>query len=886
MPKTGNQMRELFLDYFRRQGHQVVASSSVVPKDDPSLLFTNAGMVQFKNCFLGQDKRDYVRAATCQKCFRVSGKHNDLENVGRTPRHHTFFEMLGNFSFGDYFKPDAVRFAWELLTQGYGLDPERLWVSVHEKDDDAALLWEKEVGVRPGRIVRLGDKDNFWAMGDTGPCGPCSEIHIDQGPDAGCGEAGCAVGCDCDRFLELWNLVFMQYDRDVSGKMTPLPKPSIDTGMGLERITATVQGKLSNYDSDIFQPILHRAAELAGTSYGAGPESDVSLRVIADHARACAILVGDGVLPSNEGRGYVLRRILRRAARHGRKLGLQKPFLHLVAQTVIDQMGGAYPNLLESRPFVDKVIVSEEERFGETLDTGLKLLTDALAEARAKGQSTLGGEVAFKLYDTYGFPLDLTQTILEEEGFGGVDEAAFQAAMQEQKTRSRAAWKGSGEEGISPALAALRAQGVKTAFTGYDGLEGRSPVLLLLVEGQEAQAIGVGQVAEVVTAQTPFYGETGGQVGDVGQITGPHGKARVLDTQRPGGELIVHQVEVIEGVIAQGEELTLTVDGQARGAIAANHTATHLLHAALRQRLGEHVKQAGSLVSPERLRFDFSHFQAMTPEDIRAVERSVNAGIRQNIALDTQVMDLNEAMQSGAMALFEERYGDRVRLVCIPGVSKELCGGTHAGRTGDIGLFKIVGESSVAAGVRRVEALTGGAALEAVLAQEDELARAAAALKGARSEVADKAQKLTQALKEREREVEALKTRLAGAGSRDLLADAVEIAGVKVLAARVEADNPKALRELSDSLRDRIGSGIVVLGAEGEGKALLLALVTKDLVGRFHAGNLVKVLAPLVGGGGGGRPDLAQAGGQNPAALDQALAQVPELVAAQAQGAK
>ncbi len=885
MAKSGNEIRALFLDYFRRQAHQVVASSSVVPKDDPSLLFTNAGMVQFKNCFLGQDKRDYVRAATCQKCFRVSGKHNDLENVGRTPRHHTFFEMLGNFSFGDYFKPDAVRFAWELLTQGYGLDPARLWVSVHEKDDDAALLWEKEVGVRPERIVRLGDKDNFWAMGDTGPCGPCSEIHIDQGPEVGCGRPDCAVGCDCDRFLELWNLVFMQYDRDASGQMTPLPKPSIDTGMGLERITATVQGKQSNYDSDIFQPILHRAAELAGLTYGAGPETDISLRVIADHARACAILVGDGVLPSNEGRGYVLRRILRRAARHGRKIGLQKPFLHLVAQEVISQMGGVYPNLQESRVFVDKVIVSEEERFGETLDTGLRLLTEAVAEAKAQGRDTLTGEVAFKLYDTYGFRLDLTLTILEEEGFGGVDEEGFQAAMHQQKTRSRASWKGSGEEGISQALAALRAQGFKTVFVGYQGLTGRSTAQLLLVEGQEVQAIGVGQLAEVITPQTPFYGETGGQVGDVGMMIGAKGRAKVLDTVKPGGELIVHRVEVVEGVLSQGEELSLSVDGGARGATAANHTATHLLHAALRQRLGEHVKQAGSLVSPERLRFDFSHFQAMTPEDIREVERLVNAAIRQNIALVTTEMDLEQAMQSGAMALFEERYGDRVRLVQIPGVSKELCGGTHTQRTGDIGLFKIISESSVAAGVRRVEALSGGVALEAVLAMEEELGRAAAALKGARSEVADKAQKLSQALKEREREVETLKTRLAGAGSRDLLADAVEIAGAKVLAVQVESDNPKALRELSDSLRDRIGSGIVVLGAAAEGKALLLALVTKDLVGRFHAGNLVKALAPMVGGGGGGRPDLAQAGGQNPAALAEALAKVPELVAAQAQKA-
>ncbi len=881
MAKTGNELRQLFLDYFARQGHQVVPSSTLVPKDDPSLLFTNAGMVQFKQVFLGQDKRDYVRAATSQKCFRASGKHNDLENVGRTPRHHTFFEMLGNFSFGDYFKQKAVLYAWELLTQGYGLDPTRLWVSVHEKDDEAARIWENEVGVAPSRIVRLGDADNFWSMGDTGPCGPCSEIHIDQGPEIGCGRPDCAVGCDCDRYLELWNLVFMQYNRDASGTMTPLPKPSIDTGMGLERITATVQGKKSNYDSDIFAPVLAAAGDLAGIAYGAGADSDVSLRVIADHARACSFLVADGIMPSNEGRGYVLRRILRRACRHGRKLGLTKPFLHQVAHTVARQMQGVYPSLEDSIAFVDKVIVTEEERFGETLDTGLRLLSDAVAEAKAKGQTALSGEVAFKLYDTFGFPLDLTMTIVEEDGFK-VDEAGFTAAMGEQRSRSRAAWKGSGEEEMPPALSALRAQGFSTAFLGYQGLKAESQAALILVEGQEFELVGVGQKADLVAFKTPFYGEAGGQTGDVGRISGPHGEAEVLATSKPGGEIIVHHIEVTKGAINKGDKLRMEVDQVSRNATAANHTATHLLHAALRRRLGEHVKQAGSMVSPERLRFDFSHFQAMTQEDIRSVEREVNAGIRANLAVCTTVMDLDEAVKTGAMALFEERYGDKVRLVEIEGVSKELCGGTHAGRTGDIGLFKVVSESSVAAGVRRLEALTGAAAVEAVLALEDELNRAAAAMKSGRGEVADKAAKLQAALKEREREVETLKTRLAGAGSRDLLQDAVMVEGVKLLATVVPADNPKALRELSDNLREKIGSGVVVLGAEAEGKALLLAMVSKDLVGRFHAGELIKALAPLVGGGGGGRPDLAQAGGQNPAGLKEALAKAPELVAAQA----
>ncbi len=877
MAKTGNEIRQLFLDYFARQGHQTVASSALTPKDDPSLLFTNAGMVQFKQVFLGQDKRAYTRAATCQKCFRASGKHNDLENVGRTPRHHTFFEMLGNFSFGDYFKAKAVVFAWELLTQGYGLDPARLWVSVHEKDDEAAQLWQSEVGVSPQRIVRLGDADNFWSMGDTGPCGPCSEIHIDQGPNVGCGRPDCAVGCDCDRYLELWNLVFMQYNRDASGVMTSLPKPSIDTGMGLERITATVQGKLSNYDGDIFTPILARAGELAGIAYGQDPVSDVSLRVVADHARACAFLIADGIMPSNEGRGYVLRRILRRAARHGRKLGLMKPFLHQVALAVMDQMAPVYAGLAESRAFVDKIIVGEEERFGETLDTGLKLLTEALEEAKAKGDNTLSGQVAFKLYDTFGFPLDLTMTIVEEEGFG-VDEAGFELAMGEQRSRSRASWKGSGEEELPPALAAWRAAGHATAFLGYEGLTASAPAELILVEGQPVERVGVGQEAQLVTAKTPFYGEAGGQSGDVGSLSGPLGKAKVLATAKPGGEIIVHHILVSEGSLGQGEMLELAVDTPSRAATAANHTATHLLHAALRHHLGEHVKQSGSMVSPARLRFDFSHFQAMTPAELRAVETEVNAGIRANIALNTTVMDLEEAMRTGAMALFEERYGEQVRLVEIPGVSKELCGGTHAGRTGDIGLFKIVAESSVAAGVRRLEALTGAGALEAVQAMEDELGLAAAALKTPRSEVAERVNRLLASLKERERDLDTLKARLAGAGSRDMLQEAVEIDGVKVLATQVEADNPKALREVADSLRERLGSGVLVLGAQAEGKAMLLAAVSKDLTSRFHAGNLVKTLAPLVGGSGGGRPDMAQAGGQNPAGLAQALAQAVELI--------
>ncbi len=879
MALSGNQIRQKFLDYFRQRGHKVVASSSIVPKDDPSLLFTNAGMVQFKRLFVGQEKRDYSRATTCQKCFRASGKHNDLENVGRTPRHHTFFEMLGNFSFGDYFKKEAVTYGWELLTQDFGLDPDKLWVSVHQSDDEAEELWRKEVGVPSQRIVRLGDEENFWAMGDTGPCGPCSEIHIDQGPEVGCGRPQCAVGCDCDRYLELWNLVFMQYQRDASGQMTPLPAPSIDTGMGLERIAAVVQGKLSNYESDLFMPIIQRACQVAEVEFQQDPETDVSLRVIADHARACTFLIADGILPSNEGRGYVLRRILRRAARHGRKLGLDRPFLHQVAGTVMDQMQGAYPQLKDSRAFVHKVIQAEEERFGETLDTGLKILSEAVAETKARGGEVLAGEVAFKLYDTYGFPLDLTMTIVEEEGLA-VDQDGFQRAMEGQKSRSRAAWKGSGEEELPPALARLSARGFATEFTGYQGLDTLSRVELLLVDGREVDRVEAGQRAELVTPQTPFYGQAGGQAGDIGWIKSPGGgRARVRDTQKPGGSIIVHQVEVKEGVIKKGDPVSLLVDGDTRRATAANHTATHLLHAALRRVLGEHVKQAGSLVTPQRLRFDFSHFQALTPEELREVERMVNQGIRANLELCTTVTDMDQALASGAMALFEERYGEKVRLVEIPGLSKELCGGTHTNRTGDIGMFKIVSESSVAAGVRRVEALTGARALEAVQEAEARLLRAARALKTSPDQVDERAAKLLATLKEKERELESLKARLAGAGSRDLLQDAREIKGVKVLATQVEVDNPKAMRELSDTLRQRIGSGVVVLGARaGDKKAMLLALVTDDLTDRIKAGQLVKELAPLVGGGGGGRPDLAQAGGQNPQGLAQALAQVPRLV--------
>ncbi len=877
--KSGHELRQVFLNYFQSHGHRIVKSASLVPQDDPSLLFTNAGMVPFKKTFLGQDPRDYKRAVTCQKSFRASGKHNDLENVGFTPRHHTFFEMLGNFSFGDYFKKDAITFGWDLLTNGYGLPADKLWVSVHHSDDEAEKLWQTEAGVPLSRIVRLGDEDNFWAMGDTGPCGPCSEIHIDLGESYGCGKPTCAVGCDCSRYLELWNLVFMQYNRDASGTLNPLPAPSIDTGMGLERIAAVVQGKFSNYDSDLFTPIINRASDLCRIDYGHNPDSDTSLRVVADHARACAFLVGDGVLPSNEGRGYVLRRILRRAARHGRKLGLTRPFLHLVALEVVEQMGEVYPELRENRVFINKVVLSEEERFGETLDTGLKMLSDTIANLKAKGAGTLSGEDAFKLYDTYGFPLDLTMTIVREEGLG-IDEPGFETAMEEQKNRSRAAWKGSGDEALPEALSELRSTGFRSAFVGYDDLQGESEIGLMLRNGKVASCLEAGQEGEIVTGRSPFYGASGGQVGDTGIIEGASGRAQVTDTARPGGDLIVHKVKVEQGSFTSGQRVKLSVNAERRQAIKANHTATHLLQAALRQVLGEHVKQAGSLVSDESLRFDFSHFHALSKEEIAKVEALVNQGIWRNYEVQTTLMSLDEAVRSGATALFEERYGESVRVVAVPGVSRELCGGTHVERSGDIGQFRIVGESSVAAGVRRIEGITREPAFKLSQKQSEMLGATASTLKCGQDEIIERIKRLQSGLKEKDREMEAMKVRMAtGGGGADLLARLEEVNGLKRVVASIGQADPKALREMADNLRGRLASGVAVLGATTEdGKALLLALVSQDLTKRFHAGNIIKELAPLVGGGGGGRPDLAQAGGNEPAGLESALKRAREIL--------
>ena len=884
---TAAQIRDAFLRFFEARGHRRVASSALVPQSDPTLLFTNAGMVQFKDVFTGREKREYRRATTSQKCVRAGGKHNDLENVGFTARHHTFFEMLGNFSFGDYFKRDAVAWAWEFVTspEWLAVPVDRLAATVFAGegsipwDEEAFQFWSAQ-GVPEDRIFKLGAKDNFWAMGETGPCGPCSEIHYFQGGDFPCAEekAGRAcqgVACDCDRWLEIWNLVFMQFERSQEGGLTPLPRPSIDTGAGLERIAAVVQGKRSNYETDLFQNIIRSIEKVAGKRYGGGEDDDVSMRVIADHARATTFLVGDGVLPSNEGRGYVLRRIMRRAIRHGKRLGMERLFLAAVCGAVIDEMGSAYPETRENRPFIEKVALTEEESFRRTLDKGLSILEEEMGRLAAAGQETIPGEVAFQLYDTFGFPMDLTRTIAAERGLR-VDEPGFDRNMAEQRARSE--WKGSGEAAVGDLHKQIANELGEVRFLGYDGPTAQAEVKALVVKGGRAARARQGDEVEVVTDATPFYGESGGQVGDVGSIASRRGRVTVKDAQRPVPGLIVHLGQVTEGEIAVGDLVELSVDDARRDLVRANHSATHLLQHALRERLGEHVKQAGSVVAPDHLRFDFSHFQPLTPEEVREIETMVNDLVRRNEATDTSVLELEEARKTGAMMIFGEKYGDRVRVVRI-GPSKELCGGTHVRRTGDIAFFKIASEESIAAGVRRIVACTGPKAVELAQRTEDELRRSAALLKAGTFEVAAKIEQAQKRLRELERALEEAKSKVATAQSGDLVSQAREVNGVKVLAARVEGDG-NALRELADKLRDKLARGVVALGSEQDGKAVLLVAVTKDLTGRLKAGDLVKEAARLVGGKGGGKPDLAQAGGPDPAGLDKALAKVVELVRA------
>ncbi len=871
-----SQIRTAFLKFFEEKNHATVKSSSLVPHDDPSLLFTNSGMVQFKRTFLGEERRPYTRAASSQKCMRAGGKHNDLENVGRTARHHTFFEMLGNFSFGDYFKEEAVDYAWGFLTGLMGLPADKLYATIHEGDEhmnlgvdeEARTLWEKFLPRE--RILAFPTKDNFWSMGETGPCGPCSEILIDQGPSMGCGSPECKPGCDCDRYLELWNLVFMQFNRREDGILEPLPKPSIDTGMGLERIAAVIQKVPSNYDTDVFSPMRQRITELTGYKYGTDAEKDVSVKVIADHSRAAAFLIGDGILPSNEGRGYVLRRVLRRALRHGRFLGLNRPFLHEVAVSVMHSMEDAYPELLESRSFITRVILHEEERFNETLDHGLSLLQEEIRVLQAENRKIIPGALVFKLYDTFGFPIDII-TDMGRDLQMETDEAGFNELMEKQREQSRLHWKGSGERDVSEVYRHLAAEGVVTKFLGHESLEGESSIRALVHGGQPVSEVVDGMDVEVVTQETPFYGASGGQVGDVGEISGSHGRIVVLDTHKLPGDIFVHMGKVEGGPFHVGDVVRLSVDAAARQDTALHHTATHILHAVLRSVLGDHVKQAGSLVAPDRLRFDFTHFASLTHQEFSEIERRVNDEIRRNLDLEVHVMNLDQALKAGAMALFEEKYGDSVRVVEIPGFSQELCGGTHTHRTGDIGLFVIVQEMGIAAGVRRIEALAGRRALDHIRRQREALLEVSALLKASPQELVERIEKLVAQQRQTERELEALKASLTSQRSQDLLDAAEDWNGAKVLVTQVETDDPKVLREMNDRFKNRLQRGIIVLGAAHGQKAFLLAGVTPDLTEKIRAGDLIREIAREVGGSGGGRPDMAQAGGTQPEKLSQAL---------------
>ena len=857
------EIREAFLAFFEQQGHTRVPSSSLVPANDPTLLFTNAGMNQFKDTFLGTDPRPYVRAASSQRCVRAGGKHNDLENVGYTARHHTFFEMLGNFSFGDYFKREAIQFAWTFLTDVMGLPPERLWVTVHISDDEAADIWLKEIGVSPERFSRL-DEDNFWQMGDTGPCGPCSELFYDHGPDVPGGPPG-SEGDDLDRYIEIWNLVFMQFNRDAAGELHPLPSPSVDTGMGLERIAAVMQGVHSNYEIDLFQALIKSAADILGVR----DLEHNSLRVIADHIRSCAFLIVDGVLPGNEGRGYVLRRIIRRAVRHGNKLGASGPFFHRLVATLAQQMGDAYPELVARQTQVEQALLAEEEQFAKTLDNGMQILDEALADLQG---SEIPGELVFKLYDTYGFPTDLTNDIARERGLS-LDMAGYDAAMARQRSRSQES--GSFKVDYS---SVLTLEG-STRFTGYDSVTGQGRVTALLRDGRQVDSLSADESGVVVLDSTPFYGESGGQVGDCGQLSGPGTRLDVVDTTK-GSDQHLHHVKVLQGSVRVGDTLAAQVDDSLRQRIRRNHSATHLLHAALRRVLGEHVTQKGSLVDSERLRFDFSHPQAVSAGELKAIEQLVNAQIRANTAVSTRLMSMEDAVAAGAMALFGEKYGDEVRVLAMgeDNFSVELCGGIHVDRTGDIGLLRVTAESGVASGVRRIEAVTGSAALELFDVVEQRLAAVCEVVKGSPDNVVDKVAALRAENRELDKEIGRLKQKLASSAGGDLTAGAVEVAGVKVLAANVEGADAKSLRDTLDQCKNKLGSGVILLAAVTDDKVALAAGVTPDLTGRVKAGDLMREFAQRLGGKGGGRPDMAQGGGSDVAGLPGVLKEVPAWV--------
>jgi alanyl-tRNA synthetase len=862
---TSSEIRASFLEFFRKNGHAVVPSSSLVPGNDPTLLFTNAGMVQFKDVFLGKEVREYSRAATSQRCVRAGGKHNDLENVGYTTRHHTFFEMLGNFSFGAYFKREAIHFAWNFVTGTLGIPKDRLWVTVFKEDDEAARIWTEEMGIDPTRCTRMGEKSNFWSMGETGPCGPCTEIFYDHGSEISGGPPG-SPREDGDRYVEIWNLVFMQYDRSSDGVLVPLPKPSVDTGMGLERVAAVMQGVHSNYDIDLFKSLIRSAAEITGTE----DLQSSSLRVIADHIRACTFLIIDGVVPSNEGRGYVLRRIIRRAIRHGYKLGQTQPFFHKLVSTLVREMGAYYSELVSGEERATQVLAQEESRFAETLTTGMALLDAETAKLKS---SVIPGETVFRLYDTYGFPLDLTADVARERGLT-IDQAGFDAAMDAQRGRARAASKFAIDLRDSVKLPG------KTQFSGYERLADNGKVTALIFDGAVVDSMRPGQEGQVVLDHTPFYAESGGQIGDTGTLVGATAHFTVSDTRKIGASF-AHMGVLDSGELRIGDEVSAEVDGDRREAIALNHSATHLLHAALRQVLGKHVQQKGSLVAPDRLRFDFSHTQPVSPDELRRVEELVNAAIRDNARAETRVMALDEAVAAGAMSLFGEKYESDVRVLSIGDFSMELCGGTHVERAGDIGFFKIIGESGVAAGVRRVEAVSGQAAFEWVARTDQVLRDVAFMLRGSREDVDEKVRELVERSRRLEKDIQQLKSKLASGQSGDLSTQAKDVGGIKVLAAQVDDTDAKALRGALDQLKDKLGSCIIVLATVNDGKVVLVAGVSTDLLAHFKAGDIVGAVAAQVGGRGGGRADFAQAGGTQPEKLSAALAGVETLVRSQ-----
>ena len=871
-------IREKFLHYFKDHGHEIVKSASLVPQDDPTLLFINAGMAPFKNLFLGLEKRSYTRATSSQKCVRAGGKHNDLNEVGYTNRHHTFFEMLGNFSFGDYFKEGAIDMAWELLTAGYGIPEKKLWVSVYTDDDEAYKIWNENIGVPHEKILRLGGEDNFWSMGNTGPCGPCSEIYIDQGAEVGCGKPTCKPGCGCDRYLEIWNLVFTQYNREPDGALTPLPRPNIDTGMGLERLAAVLQGVYSNYDSDLFVDIVQLTEELAELRYGQDSKRDISFKVIADHSRTAAFLIADGIMPSNEGRGYVLRRIIRRAIRYGQVLGLKGPFLHRLTDKVVDLMNPDYPELGQSKRFIEEVVINEEQRFADTLFHGLSLLKEEMDQLRSKESHIIPGSLIFRLYDTFGFPPDLVEDIARDDDFS-IDLEGFDKAMAEQRATSQRSWKGSGQEVIPEVYRMLDSRGLDCRFLGYETLRAEGKVISILKDGDLVDSACEGEQVEIILDQSPFYSESGGQVGDTGWMRNDTLSIKIVDTIKYPANLIIHKGEIIEGVISVGNTVEEMVDEKRRKNIAQNHTATHLLQAALREILGEHVKQAGSHVGPERMRFDFTHFAQIPTERLQEIEMLVNLNIQKNLPVTTKIMPRDEAFKQNAIALFEERYGDNVRVITIgDGLSRELCGGTHVTATGDIGVFLLASEGAVASGIRRIEAFTGESAIQEIQKEMNNLKTISGLLKTVPDNIVTRVEHFIWEQKEKDREIELLKSKLLRKQSEDLINTARKINGVNVISQEVATNDPKDLREFGDHLKDKLKSGIIVLGARGNGKVFLLCRITPDLTNKFNAGEIIKNLSIFVGGKGGGRSDMAQGGGTKVSALKNALSKAFDMV--------